>query len=87
MTTVNDRKDARADGEAPLSTEEIFSAHENGKLGVEVTSPLTTPRDLSIAYTPGVAQVSRAIAAYEARSPLVPAGPCGCPSRGRPFPD
>ena len=63
MTTVNDRKDARADGEAPLSTEEIFSAHENGKLGVEVTSPLTTPRDLSIAYTPGVAQVSRAIAA------------------------
>ena len=33
-----------------------------GKLSVELKSPLDTQRALSIAYTPGVAQVSRAIA-------------------------
>ncbi|KAA5832855.1 NADP-dependent malic enzyme [Saccharopolyspora hirsuta] len=58
MTTVNDRTANGAD----LTNEEIFAAHEGGKLGVEVTAPLATARDLSIAYTPGVAQVSRAIA-------------------------
>ncbi len=42
---------------------EIFEAHEGGKLSVELKSPLDTQRALSIAYTPGVAQVSRAIAA------------------------
>ncbi|MGE2836349.1 NAD(P)-dependent malic enzyme [Mycobacterium sp. SMC-4] len=41
---------------------EIFDFHEGGKLSVELTSPLDTQRALSIAYTPGVAQVSRAIA-------------------------
>ncbi|ORA24635.1 NAD(P)-dependent malic enzyme [Mycobacterium aquaticum] len=41
---------------------EIFTAHEGGKLSVELNSPLDTQRALSIAYTPGVAQVSRAIA-------------------------
>ena len=45
-----------------ITTEEIFAAHEGGKLSVELASPLATQRDLSIAYTPGVAQVSRAIA-------------------------
>jgi malate dehydrogenase (oxaloacetate-decarboxylating) len=34
-----------------------------GKLSVELKAPLDTKRALSIAYTPGVAQVSRAIAA------------------------
>ena len=34
-----------------------------GKLSVELKAPLDTQRALSIAYTPGVAQVSRAIAA------------------------
>ena len=43
--------------------EEIFDAHLGGKLSVELKSPLDTQRALSIAYTPGVAQVSRAIAA------------------------
>lgn len=38
-------------------------AHLGGKLGVELKAPLDTQRALSIAYTPGVAQVSRAIAA------------------------
>lgn len=42
---------------------EIFAAHEGGKLSVGLKSPLDTQRALSIAYTPGVAQVSRAIAA------------------------
>jgi malate dehydrogenase (oxaloacetate-decarboxylating) len=41
---------------------EIFAAHEGGKLSVELKEPLDTQRALSIAYTPGVAQVSRAIA-------------------------
>ena len=41
---------------------EIFEAHEGGKLSVELKAPLDTQRALSIAYTPGVAQVSRAIA-------------------------
>ena len=46
-----------------IEDSEIFAAHEGGKLSVELKSPLDTQRALSIAYTPGVAQVSRAIAA------------------------
>jgi malate dehydrogenase (oxaloacetate-decarboxylating) len=46
-----------------LEDEEIFEAHIAGKLSVQLRSPLDTQRALSIAYTPGVAQVSRAIAA------------------------
>ncbi|WP_433289543.1 NAD(P)-dependent malic enzyme [Pseudonocardia sp. CA-142604] len=42
--------------------EEIFAAHEGGKLSIEPTAPLANARDLAIAYTPGVAEVSRAIA-------------------------
>jgi malate dehydrogenase (oxaloacetate-decarboxylating) len=45
-----------------LTEQEIFRAHEGGKLGVEVTAPLADARALSIAYTPGVAQVCSAIA-------------------------
>ncbi|AYE97222.1 NAD-dependent malic enzyme [Mycobacterium paragordonae] len=45
-----------------ITDDEIFAAHEGGKLSVGLTSPLDTQRALSIAYTPGVAQVSRAIA-------------------------
>lgn len=41
----------------------IFDAHEGGKLSIALNAPLDTQRALSIAYTPGVAQVSRAIAA------------------------
>ena len=55
MTAVNDRASA-------LSDEEVFTAHEGGKLCVDVTVPLSDPRSLSIAYTPGVAKVSNAIA-------------------------
>ncbi|WP_173839628.1 NAD(P)-dependent malic enzyme [Mycolicibacterium rutilum] len=46
-----------------VSDEEIFAAHLGGKLSTALSSPLDTERALSIAYTPGVAQVSRAIAA------------------------
>ncbi|WP_424307800.1 NAD(P)-dependent malic enzyme [Gordonia sp. (in: high G+C Gram-positive bacteria)] len=45
----------------PITDDEIFQSHEGGKLSVELSSPIQTQRDLSIAYTPGVAQVSRAI--------------------------
>ena len=56
MTAVNDPATTE------LSDEEIFRAHEGGKLAVGVTASLADPRALSIAYTPGVARVSRAIA-------------------------
>jgi malate dehydrogenase (oxaloacetate-decarboxylating) len=46
--------------------EEIFAAHEGGKLATGLEAPLADARDLAIAYTPGVAQVSRAIAAEPA---------------------
>lgn len=51
--------------ELPITDNEIFMAHVGGKLSVELRSPIDTQRDLSIAYTPGVAQVSRAIDAEQ----------------------
>nr|WP_280233305.1 NADP-dependent malic enzyme [Nocardia cyriacigeorgica] len=54
-----------ADDLAAITHEEIFAGHLGGKLSVELSAPLETQRDLSIAYTPGVAQVSRAIAEDE----------------------
>jgi malate dehydrogenase (oxaloacetate-decarboxylating) len=45
------------------SREDIFAAHLGGKLSTGLTAPLSDARDLAIAYTPGVAEVSRAIAA------------------------
>lgn len=41
----------------------VFRAHEGGKLGVHATQPLRDRSDLSLLYTPGVAEVSLAIAA------------------------
>jgi malate dehydrogenase (oxaloacetate-decarboxylating) len=64
VTTVNDHTGGNAVG-VELSDDEIFRAHEGGKLSVRPTAPLTSSRDLSIAYTPGVARVSRAIASDE----------------------
>ncbi len=57
MTTLPDRALS-----AP-TRDEIFTAHEGGKLGTALTAPLRNARDLAVAYTPGVAEVSRAIAA------------------------
>ncbi|MHA6785080.1 NAD(P)-dependent malic enzyme [Pseudonocardia saturnea] len=45
------------------SREDIFAAHLGGKLSTGLTAPLSNAHDLAIAYTPGVAEVSRAIAA------------------------
>jgi malate dehydrogenase (oxaloacetate-decarboxylating) len=45
----------------PITDEEIFAAHVGGKLSVELTAPISDKRELSIAYTPGVAKVSDAI--------------------------
>lgn len=61
MSTVTEPSSTAADLSA-ITDEEIFLGHVGGKLSVELTAPLETQRDLSIAYTPGVAQVSRAIA-------------------------
>lgn len=60
MTTVNQA--AESDDVITVTDEEIFQAHRGGKLTVESTSPIDNPRQLSTAYTPGVAKVSRAIA-------------------------
>ncbi|GAA5042211.1 NAD(P)-dependent malic enzyme [Nocardia callitridis] len=61
MSSVTDAPNATADL-SEISHDEIFAGHLGGKLSVELSAPLDTQRDLSIAYTPGVAQVSRAIA-------------------------
>jgi malate dehydrogenase (oxaloacetate-decarboxylating) len=44
-------------------SDEVFRVHVGGKLGVHATSELRDAADLSLLYTPGVAEVSRAIAA------------------------
>ena len=58
MTLAQDRP---ATTSAP-TPHEVFGAHEGGKLATGLTAPLHDARDLSIAYTPGVADVCRAIA-------------------------
>ncbi|WP_080696815.1 NAD(P)-dependent malic enzyme [Mycobacterium asiaticum] len=56
-------RDPESNAQVVVTDEEIFDAHVGGKLSVGPTAPLDTQHSLSIAYTPGVAQVSRAIAA------------------------
>ncbi|MGL5928775.1 MAG: NAD(P)-dependent malic enzyme [Dermatophilaceae bacterium] len=41
----------------------VFRAHEGGKLAVHATQPLRDRDDLALLYTPGVAEVSLAVAA------------------------
>ena len=43
----------------------VFRVHEGGKLSIRSTLPLTDRESLSLAYTPGVAQVCTAIATDE----------------------
>ena len=38
-----------------ITPEEVLAYHQGGKISVEPSKPLTTQRDLSMAYTPGVA--------------------------------
>jgi len=47
----------------PVTDEAVFAAHLGGKLSVRSRVPLDTQHALSVVYTPGVAEVSRAIAA------------------------
>jgi malate dehydrogenase (oxaloacetate-decarboxylating) len=60
MTAVNDP--LATELTIPITDDEIFLAHEGGKLDVSVPRAITDSRALSIAYTPGVAKVSSAIA-------------------------
>ncbi|MUL84939.1 MULTISPECIES: NADP-dependent malic enzyme [unclassified Mycolicibacterium] len=62
VASSSERSSAERTPQVVIDDAEIFDAHEGGKLSVELKSPLDTQRALSIAYTPGVAQVSRAIA-------------------------
>ncbi len=39
-----------------ITKDEILRYHEGGKIGVEITKPCDSARDLSMAYTPGVAE-------------------------------
>jgi malate dehydrogenase (oxaloacetate-decarboxylating) len=48
-----------------MSEGPVFDLHRGGKMAVVSTVPLSTREDLSLAYTPGVAEVCRAIAADE----------------------
>ncbi|MGW4206511.1 NAD(P)-dependent malic enzyme [Lentzea sp. NPDC004789] len=61
MTAVNEARTENSDP-TKLTDEEIFNAHVGGKLEVGATASLADPKALSIAYTPGVARVSKAIA-------------------------
>jgi malate dehydrogenase (oxaloacetate-decarboxylating) len=62
MTMTDQVSTAAAAATGPVTDEEVFVGHEGGKLSVAPARPLSGPRDLSIAYTPGVAKVSTAIA-------------------------
>ena len=63
---------------APVTREEILRYHLGGKVGLRLPRPLRGQRDLCLAYTPGVAQAVKQIAAnpadsftYTSRSNLV----------------
>lgn len=45
-----------------ITKEEVFDFHDGGKVRVALSKPLSTQKDLCLAYTPGVAQAVKAIA-------------------------
>jgi malate dehydrogenase (oxaloacetate-decarboxylating)(NADP+) len=53
MADGTDTRTARITGEDALA---MHAAHPAGKLATRLTKPLTTARDLSLAYSPGVAE-------------------------------
>ena len=55
--------------QAPDPNDPVFALHRGGKMSIAATVPLTSREDLSLAYTPGVARVSEAIAADESLTP------------------
>lgn len=46
-----------------ITKEEVFAFHDGGKVRVALSKPLATQKDLCLAYTPGVAQAVKEIAA------------------------
>lgn len=46
-----------------ITQEEVFAFHDGGKVSVALPKPLKTQKDLCLAYTPGVAQAVKEIAA------------------------
>lgn len=46
-----------------ITKEEVFEFHDGGKVRVALSKPLATQKDLCLAYTPGVAQAVKEIAA------------------------
>ena len=51
-----------------ITKEEVFAFHDGGKVGVALNKPLKSQKDLCLAYTPGVAQAVKAIAANPAKA-------------------
>ena len=51
-----------------ITKEEVFAFHDGGKVRVALSKPLKTQKDLCLAYTPGVAQAVKAIAAEPTRA-------------------
>lgn len=61
-----------------VTEEEVLAYHRGGKVALSLPRPLSGPRDLCLAYTPGVARAVKAVAAgpetafdYTAKSNLV----------------
>jgi len=61
-----------------ITTDDVLQYHLGGKIGMRILKPFTSQRDLCLAYTPGVAQAVKAIAAdppsvfrYSSRANLV----------------
>jgi malate dehydrogenase (oxaloacetate-decarboxylating) len=46
-----------------VESDAVFELHRGGKMAIRATVPLSSREDLSLAYTPGVAEVCRRIAA------------------------
>ena len=53
MADGNDGRTARVSGDEALA---MHAAYPAGKLATRLTKPLATARDLSLAYSPGVAE-------------------------------
>ena len=47
---------------AALTRQEVMEFHKGGKVGMRLSKPLKTAADLSLAYTPGVAEAVKAVA-------------------------
>jgi malate dehydrogenase (oxaloacetate-decarboxylating)(NADP+) len=59
---MTDRHDEELDAEINRAALEYHEQPQPGKIAIQVTKPNTTQRDLSLAYTPGVAEPVRMIA-------------------------